>query len=91
MDSEGRYIAQVKKIQKCIKLAISDFGKISAYFHFIDDDLPLFTLTYLLGVGGALNVFFFWCANQNLKVQNSTLSEDSDINLGSLESLFIWL
>ena len=35
------------------------------------------TLTYLL-VEKALNVF--WCANQNLKVQNSTVSEDSETN-----------
>ena len=33
------------------------------------------TLTYLL-VGKALNMF--WCANQNLKVQNLTVTEDSE-------------
>ena len=33
------------------------------------------TLTYLLE-GKALNVF--WCANQNLKVQNLTVTEDSE-------------
>ena len=44
------------------------------------------TLTYLL-VGKALTCF--WCANQNLKVQNSTVIEDSETN--SLEIFFIWL
>ena len=43
-------------MQKWINLAISDFGKVSSNFHFIDEDLSLFTLTYLLG-GKALNVF----------------------------------
>ena len=43
-------------MQKCINLGISDFGKVSSNFHFIDEDLSLFTLTYLL-VGKALNVF----------------------------------
>ena len=36
--------------------------------------LSMVKLTYLL-VGKVLNVF--WCANQNLKFQNSTVSEDS--------------
>ena len=40
------------------------------------------TLTYLL-VGKVLNVF--WCANQNLKVQNSTVIVDSETNSCSLE------
>ena len=46
------------------------------------------TSTYML-VGKALNVF--WCANPNLKVQNSTISENSETNSCSLEIFFIWL
>ena len=46
------------------------------------------TLTYLL-VGKMLNVF--WCANQNFKIQKSTVSEDSEKNSCSLEIFFIWL
>ena len=37
-------------------MAISDFAKVSSNFHFIDKDLSLLTLTYLL-VGKALDVF----------------------------------
>ena len=33
----------------------------------------------------------FWCANQTLKVQNSTVTEDSETNSCSLEIFFIWL
>ena len=33
----------------------------------------------------------FWCANQNLKVQNSTVSEDLETSSCSLEIFFIWL
>ena len=51
-------------MQKCINLAISDFGKVSSNFHFIDEDLSLFTLTYLLG-GKALNVF--WVGKSKFK------------------------
>ena len=52
-------------MQKCINLAISDFGKVSSNFHFIDEDLSLFTLTYLLGGGEALNVF--WVGKSKFK------------------------
>ena len=37
-------------------MAISDFAKVSSNFHFIDKDLSLLTLTYLL-VGKALDMF----------------------------------
>ena len=45
----------------------------------------MLTLTYLL-VGKVFGV-----QNQNLKVQNSTVSEDSETNSCSLEIFFIWL
>ena len=38
-------------------------------------------------MGKALKVF--WCANQNLKVQNSTVSEDSETNSCSLDFFYL--
>ena len=41
-----------KKVQKCINLSISDFGKVASNFLFIEEVLSLFTLIYLLNMFG---------------------------------------